>query len=558
MYSTALRSTLMLLTIAVLLGSCASRSPVTGLAAQPAGALPAQPTAMLAGVPLPPEDAPRDTQALTPLIVEGAQTFQTGGMAMVDGTALLLPANPGQLSYAIYEFHTGAYEFNRINLDLADVTQADHLWFGSANYSHLPRVWDWTQGSAGLSYLDMPSSFNRNIDGFAYIVVAAYDDTLVRINNLWLSLDLPEVTTMRLASGNSDGQLSDIALIGDKPVVIFQQETGEGTHDLRLAIASTALPNSPADWTLADVYLGYPGAYQLRLIEANNVPGFALIFSDLQVWYAYGDSAAPVDAGQWNWSSPAQAFTAESLDLALVQNSPALVYIGQDLNGGEQVVYARSNIPEPTGTPDWDKFVMGEAWSPAQQYSFVRLTSLEGDQPALTFYDNETNLLTYVYSPNSLPLSSAELTIVTADAAIYMGQPSAIFQFIGAPGFIYHAFGDDLYFSRCLTKTPAGPEDFTNRHVMARGAHSTALEAVPIPDGIAVAFQDHASGAVKLAWTRGGTVGSGAEWKTVTVDDRLTEGSIRMSVLDDGSAAIVYRTQADDSLNYAHVPLPSI
>lgn len=549
MIFTALRCALLLFAAAGFMCSCGSTSATVESGVPPAAAL--------AGVP-PPPDPPREARALTPMVVEGASTFMTAGLAMADGTSLLLPANPGELSYAIYEFHTGAYEFNRINLDLADVTQADHLWFGVANYSRLPRVWEWTPGSAGFDHLDMPSGYNRSGDGFAYVAVAAYDDTVVRINYLSLTLDLPDITTQRLASGNSDGQLSAVARIGDKPLVLFQQDTGQGTHDLRLAIAATALPNSPADWTLADVYLGYPDAYQLRMIEANNVPGLALMFSDMQVWYAYGDSAAPADAGHWNWSSPATAFTVDSLDLALVQNSPALVYIGQNANGGEQVVYARSSIPEPTGTPDWDQFVMGAAWTPGQNYSFARLTALEGDQPALTFYDNETNLLTYVYSPNALPLSSADLTVATVDTELYMGQPSAIFQFLGAPGIIYHAFGDDLYFSRCLTKTPAGPDEFVNRHVLASGAASTALEAMPIPDGIGVAYRDHATGAVKFAWTQGGTVGSGSEWKTVTVDERLTEGSIGMTVLSDGSAAVVYRTPVDDSLNYAHIPLPPI
>ncbi|MBN2081842.1 hypothetical protein JW859_06490 [bacterium] len=544
-----LRWLLLILPILAMPCSCSNGAAVSRTAVQPAGAL--------ASLPPPPAQTPRDAQALTPLVLEGADTFQTGGMAMADGTALLLPANPGQLSYAIYEFATGAFAFDRINLDLADITKAEHLWFGIANYSHLPRCWDWVQGSPGLSYLDTPSTVNRNADGYAYLVVAAFDDTLVRINNLWLTLDLPDVTITRLANGNSDGLLCDIACVGSKPVVAFQQANGMSTFDLRLAIASTEVPTAPSDWVLADLYLGYPGASQLRLIEANNVPGLAVVFDGFQVWYAFGDSAAPQDAGHWTWSSPATALNGECLDLALVQNSPALVYIGQDANGGEQVVYARSNIPEPTGTPDWDKFVMGEAWSPAQQYSFARLASLEGDQPALTFYDNETNLLTYVYSPNALPLSSAELTVVTADTELYMGQPSAIFQFFGAPGLVYHAYGDDLYFARCLIKTPAGPEDFINRHVVARGATFPELEAVPIPDGIGVAFREHASGAVKFAWTQGGTVDSSAEWKVFTVDDRATEGNIRLELLDDGSAAIIYRTIVDDSLNYAHVPLPS-
>lgn len=513
--------------------------------------------ALLAGVP-PPPDVPRGSQALTQMFVLGADAVQSGGLAMPDGDSLVLSANPGQFSYAMYALHTGAFEFNRIDLGMSDITTADHLWFALADYSRLPRVWEWTRGTGGFDHLDMPSSYNRNSDGDAYVVIAAYDNTEVRINFLLLNLDLPEITRMSVSSGNNDGEFSDIAVVAHNPEIIFQQTNGGATHDLRLAVASTASPSVPSDWTLADMYLGYPGLFQLRMVAASNAPGVALIFDDNSVWYACGSSAAPTDAGQWAWSSPAVAAKGQSLDLAVVLDNPALTYIGLAGNGGEQVMYARSTSAKPTGTPDWEQFAVGEAFTPGQQYGFLHLTALEGDQPALSFYDEETNLLTYVYSANSMPLSSADLTTATVDTELYMGQTNAIFQFLGTASLVYHAYGDDLYFARSLVKTPTGPEDFVHKHVMAHNADYTELDAEPIQDGVAVAYRDLTSGAVKLAWTQGGTVESGAEWKTVTVDERLAFGYVRLAVLDDGSVGIVYYTIADDSLNYAHVALPPV
>jgi hypothetical protein len=166
-----------------------------------------------------------------------------------------------------------------------------------------------------------------------------------------VDIDVADWATAPLNPLGISGEVHSLAVIDGKPAVLLQDPNSLSNHDLFYCYATTELPAAD-DWmpTVVEANYVFP-YYSLSLVDHGGKPAFTRINHLQQLWYLNSTVNPPVSAVSWTGSFIADV-NAPRADLAVVDGHPAVAYRAVSSHGGDKVMYARSNHPQPVG-PDW-------------------------------------------------------------------------------------------------------------------------------------------------------------------------------------------------------------
>ncbi|MCB1220188.1 MAG: hypothetical protein H7A35_09130 [Planctomycetales bacterium] len=491
------------------------------------------------------------------LSVLGREAVGSSSMAFIDNDDMLLPALPGQSSYALYSIHTGTTDVTQVGFELTDTTVAENVWIGAPDY--YTGRWSFTQFTVGMNSLDVGAIRSRSYAGNVYIAILTHDDTFTRVKRCYVDLEVPEWRRYTIDATGSPGIRSAMAMIGNTPGIVYERYDGGGTYELVMAGTTSLTPLSPADWNITFIQPGFVDpVFGLDLISVDNKPGMAMMMDHLtpgltNVWYAHGNVAQPPTGAGWTWSHVGVGVDSDEISLASVDGKPAVAFESREANNGNSIHYGYASRPDPQDSLDWTVVVAADSFDPLYDYSGIRLFNYL-NHPALLFYDHIDQFIEYGYGATSTPTGPADFSNGYVAPDQFSGEGIAGIEYGGLPVVLYtDSSGSGLHYARGTSATPAAPEDYNQKHVIDPRLVGNRIEIVRPPLGLGIAYREGSSGSLIYAWIDSGTPGSGGAWHMAPVDDRPMSGDIGLVIMQDGNPGICYHTVNPDALQFAQM-----
>ncbi|GEM_PF-4159227 len=384
-----------------------SQAPV--LAAAPSAPLPPAVGQLLP--PLPTGGPPRLAGFLAQVSCTGQNTHSRSGDAVVDGDALLLNPSEDQLSYAIYEIGSAAWEFDAVDVEI-QYDDATKVWFGIGDYSL--GTWRFRPASPGVYSIPAPSGKLYSSTGFAYFAVLAYGDTSVRIQSVSVEMDLPDWEVYTFEGGGPAASF-DIALVGERLYMFYQT----GGAELMLAWANIAEPADAIHWTREPVFSLGAQIGSLDIEEIAGQPALAFYIGSLgAVAFYQGLNATPADPSDWTMFTLDYTVDSE-LALAEIWGRPALIYLIDELPATSTIAFAYSGLEHPEALVDWELTTLGGFVPTNHGSHYLSLSEVAGTAAVGYFQENQ-QIHYFVYALNDQPLTGDDWS---PDWAGYSAQP---------------------------------------------------------------------------------------------------------------------------------------
>ena len=510
-------------------------------------------------VPFPADDTiARDASAIQQVSQMGKDATSSGkisadpgstSFAQINGNDMLLVALPGDSAFAVYKLHRGAFDVDAVHYQL-QIADGLKTWIGVADYDALR--WRWFSGDSNPTEVDVTGFNHVSPQGNIYIAVLANNDTFLTVEAAWINLDAPDWVINPVSNLPRLGYVHGMAMVDGTPAIIAQQEQLVTVHNLLYCYTNTAFPAGPTDWTESEVGAGiFDPILALELIEQPGpLPGFAEIFSNNQLWYAYGTSTQPTGGGDWMYSN-ISSVESEELSLANIQDRAAMVFESQSAGGGAKVEYAWATAPLPTGA-DWLHWDVADSGDPAQNYGGLALCAVQNDLPTAIYYDyTGSGLMCFSAVQAEITAANQTYTGLVEDPPLGGGYNDVLF-WQGQATMVYDQFWSVPRMARADVTHPAQPDDFSWHHdLWDRGMDSPAM--VDLGGTLGIAWRDFHDYSVWFAYYDGqpGDAGGPADWKVVQVDSRVTSGDICAVVLPGNLPGISYYVDADTQLYFA-------
>jgi hypothetical protein len=225
--------------------------------------------------PLPPGDSARIASYIEPAVLQGIATVDDFGNVVYGASAVELLPPAQQLAGAVYALPVNGFSYNEIAFDIT-FDDATKVWLGIGDYHHT--CWHLTPAHDGITSVAPPYPTAHAPDGNTYFAVLAWNDASVTVNEVSLTPNLPSWQRHRIDSREGIGLDVDMVLIGDYLYVAYDSYDSISSElQINLARATEVLPADGADWDLT-VIDDSNDASGLDLAEVNNLP--ALIFAE--------------------------------------------------------------------------------------------------------------------------------------------------------------------------------------------------------------------------------------------------------------------------------------
>jgi hypothetical protein len=262
--------------------------------------------------------------------------------------------------------------------------------------------------------------------------------------------------------------------------------------------ATSIEPTSPADWVNISLGSLTQDSYK-ALAEVNGVPAIVFAYSPAldtrEIHYAYGNSPAPDDAGDFTMT-------------LLTNTAPVGHYVN------------------PTALLERENKAACVFWSSvAEQLCFARATSSVPTDP-----------MDWVVSPLCSPACSGS----RAALADWQDRPLVVHAGIG---------GDSLTCAQCADWQPESLLDWQHHCADAESTGLDRISVCELPTGVAAVYRDpDLGGWLICAWFSNGQPQGGGDWCVMPVAYDVGYGGQAVAALHNGLPAIVYGNETDSEI----------
>jgi|GEM_PF-1316739 len=523
---------------ALLLLGCSSESGSPYRAKAPASS---GDTLIPAGLPpLPPTGPPRTVCADEPIVCSGVDDYYCAANCQPEPPSLKLNPGDAEVAWAIYQLPVGAWTYETVEFDISFEDQdASNLWLGIADYQ--TQRWALTQASPGLASISSPYILgSKSPDGCCYLLVLAWDGIEAVVNQVSITLNVPEwhTHTIRTYFGYQESYRG-LLLNG---TMLYTVYTVGSLRRLFIARTHEIEPAEPTDW-IATVVDNDTTTKRVELCVTNGYPAVAYVDKDTQALrYARSVTAIPDNPTDWHHMELDTVPDGDHISLAQVDGRPSIVYVFSDAITNPMVRYAYADTVAPLSATDWVITTVVPSSAPGLSYAHPALIGHDS-MAAFTCYVSQTNKVHFYRANNSNPTEFDDWTASPiAGGAAAEAAPSGCVAFDGLPaavclldGVLVYARGDEWW---------PTTEDQWDKHVAGfdAGGNKAAIEVNNPGDAVWVAWFSPSDYTLHFGWNSGsGSPADYGDWLTQTVaTDVDINGTMALGRLSDGRAVIVY------------------
>ncbi|MCB1186634.1 hypothetical protein KDL29_05635 [bacterium] len=394
----------------------------------------------------------------------------SGGNVIVDpGISLTMLSGNASISWAVYEVFNAGSECDAIELQYSNATTPVYLAVADFGLGRWNIVQQFTAGSGSLF---------QNIDQQAwysplhrqYVALIAADGGDLRIDNFeYLVERMDQVPGIAIDAANPGIEAVEC---NGRPAIVYKDESDR----LLFALANSASPAGPADWTTSEI-TSSEFCYYWRVEMHKGKPVVLYVDeNDSSLWIAAASKSLPLQVGDWqkqqliaagNCARAALCSDGQRLHITSFERDPL------DINGDfiyGYLGYARSVSGDPLGSFSYSRiYPLGDATGAYPSQPDICIIDGTPSIAVCNLRSLSTDELLYIHALNADPAPvdwDWQVLVSNVDTGqLWLDQLS------GAPVIAYR--DSVLNMIRSYKADPQLPADWTITNVSIAGCEPT-------------------------------------------------------------------------------------